>query len=126
MVAIMLRVIAELLAPGVEDALVRFLLGFRPSQQAGFRKVELFEDMLGDATGEAGAGRRKIRDRTRLTMNEWMIWSRIVDGKRDVGGHERGVRVFNVELQALPMDGRIVLMPPPTEEVSEAVDGQAG
>jgi hypothetical protein len=29
---------------------------------------------------------------------------------------------FNIELQALPMDGRIVLMPPPAEEVSRAVD----
>jgi hypothetical protein len=33
-------------------------------------------------------------------------------------GPEKGTG-FNVELQALPMDGRIVLMPPPTEEASE-------
>ena len=42
-----------------------------------------------------------------------------------VWGHEKGSG-FNVELQALPKDGRIVLMPPPTEEVLEAVDGKAG
>jgi hypothetical protein len=49
------------------------------------------------------------------------LWTKI----GTVWGHDRGAG-FNVELQALPMDGRIVLMPPPTEEVSEAVDGQAG
>jgi hypothetical protein len=32
---------------------------------------------------------------------------------------------FNIELQALPMDGRIVLMPPKEEPSSDA-DSQAG
>jgi hypothetical protein len=42
------------------------------------------------------------------------LWTKI----GTVWGHEKGTG-FNVELQALPMDGRIVLMPPPTEEESE-------
>jgi hypothetical protein len=48
-----------------------------------------------------------------------------MDENRHGMGHEKGSG-FNVELQALPKDGRIVLMPPPTEEVLEAVDGKAG
>jgi hypothetical protein len=45
------------------------------------------------------------------------LWTKI----GTVWGHEKGTG-FNVELQALPMDGRIVLMPPPTEEASEAIN----
>lgn len=33
---------------------------------------------------------------------------------------------LNVDLQALPMDGRIVLMPPPKDEASDAVEGRTG
>jgi hypothetical protein len=47
------------------------------------------------------------------------VWTKI----GTVWSHERGAG-FNVELQALPMDGRLVLMPPPKEEVDGGVDGQ--
>jgi hypothetical protein len=46
------------------------------------------------------------------------VWTKI----GSAWGHEKGGG-FNIELQALPMDGRIVLMPP-KDEPSGSTNGQ--